>query len=117
VQTLGATGRIYACSRIAAGTGLVLAPRLGARLLGDPGAGHVTRLLGARDLLLGLGALLAPSGTPAWRRATALCAAADAADALVSATRIRQEGGRALGVTLAALAGAATGGWVARSPR
>ncbi len=111
------TGQAYAWSRIAAGAGLVLAPRLGGRILGDPEADHTTRLLGIRDVLLGVAAVLAPPQSATWRRATALCAAADAADALVSATRLRRGGLQALGATVAAVAGSATGVWVARSAR
>jgi hypothetical protein len=109
------SGRLYAWSRIAAGAGLVLAPRLGGRLLGDPEADHTTRLLGIRDVLLGVAAVLAPPQSTAWRRATALCAAADAADAVVGATRLRRGEAHALGVTAAALTGAATGLCVLRS--
>lgn len=108
-----AIGRAYALGRVGAGTGLLAAPGLGARLLGDPAARHSARLLGVRDLLLAAGALLATPGSSTWRRAMALCAAADAADALSSAARLRRREPAALVVTLAAIAGTATGAWLA----
>lgn len=109
-------GRGYGLARVGAGAGLLLAPRLGARLLGDPGATRTVRLLGVRDLLLGIDALLAPPGSRAWRRAMALGAAADAADAVITARRSRDREPFARIVLLSAITGMATGAWLAVSP-
>jgi hypothetical protein len=106
-------GRAYGLARIGVGAGFLLVPRVGARLLGDQLAERTVRLLGVRDVLLGVDAFLAAPGSRAWRRAMALGAAADAADAVVTAGRL---GHRALFpriVLLSAVLSAATGAWLA----
>lgn len=114
-MTAVAVGRAYALTRVGAGLALVVAPALGGRLLGDTTARHSVRLMGVRDALLGIDALLAAPESPSWRRSMALCAVADAADAVVSAGRIRRGEPVALVVAMTAAAGAATGWWAARS--
>jgi hypothetical protein len=108
-------GRTYALARVAAGAGLMSAPRLGGRILGDPTAIDTVRLLGVRDVLLGVHALRSAPGSPSWRRSMALCALADIADA---ATSLRRAGRNPLGLAVAVTAtvGAATGLWIARRP-
>ncbi len=109
---IAAVGRAYGLGRLAIGTALVVAPSLGARLLAEPGARQSVRLLGVRDVLLGVDALLASPGSRSWRRAMALGAAGDAADAIVSAIRFRRTR-RASAALMAAAgtAGAAVGLW------
>jgi hypothetical protein len=109
-------GRAYALARIGIGAALMTLPSLGARLLGDTTAFGTVRLLGVRDVLLGVNALVAPHESPSWRRAMVLCALSDAADAVTSANRARRREPLALFGTMAAGAGAATGTWIARYP-
>jgi hypothetical protein len=108
-------GRAYALARIGTGAVLTIAPRLGGRLLGDIPAFVTVRLLGVRDVLLGVDALIAPAASPSWRRAMVLCALADTADAVTGANRLHRREPFAFLVTMAAGAGAATGMWIARS--
>lgn len=114
---LGTIGRAYALARVGVGVGMVTAPGLGGRLLGESKATVTVRLLGVRDVLLGVEALLASPGSPSWRRAMVLCALADAADAVTSASRVHRREPLAVLVAMAASAGAATGMWIARSAR
>jgi hypothetical protein len=112
-------GRAYTALRLGAGVGLLVAPRLGARLIGDPRQrAAVGRLLGVRDLALVAAVVASPPGSTAWRRAMGVCAAADAADAIVAATNLVRHRRPVAALTLAtSVAGAATGGWLATSPR
>ena len=88
--------RLIAVGRVALGVTALVAPRrLGALAFGAPRAAGAlvmaTRMLGARDLVLGLGALRALDqdiDAPTWARAGAAADAADAAAALLSLGRI-----------------------------
>ncbi|HET7654951.1 MAG TPA: hypothetical protein VFK42_18095 [Acidimicrobiales bacterium] len=111
--------RAYTGLRFGAGVGLLVAPRLGARLLGDPGErATFGRLLGVRDLALVAAALATPPKSTARRWAMTACAAADAGDAIVAATNLRRHRRPVAALTLAtSIAGAATGAWLATSLR
>jgi hypothetical protein len=111
--------RVYTLLRFGAGVGLLVAPRLGARLLGDrrqrPAIG---RLLGVRDLALVAAVTASPPGSTRWRRAMGVCAAADAGDAVIAATNLGRHRRPVAALTLAtSVAGAATGAWLAASSR
>lgn len=94
--------RVYAWSRIAIGVAITAAPRLVTPWLAEPAATGAIRMVGVRDLGLGMLALVDPGATT-WRRTMALCAATDAADALVAVRRAQLGHRRA---RLAAVAGA-----------
>lgn len=113
-----ATG--VAAGRVAIGAALLAAPAAGTRQwvgsAGEtPGGGVLARSLGARDLVLGLGAVLAlRSGSSAARGWLLAAAAADAAD--FAGTAIARRDLPSPGATaVAALAGgaAAAGVWLA----
>ena len=83
--------RMLACGRIGLGLALFAAPRTAARLwLGhevSPGAGLLARGLGARDLAIGVGTLVALDGqrdVDPWLDAAAASDTADAAAALLA---------------------------------
>ena len=100
--------KVFAIGRIGVGAGFLLAPGLCLRLsLGAVEAGPVTRMLarsvGARDIALGLGALMAlrhQAPLRGWLEAGAL---ADAGDALTTVLGFRHLGrGRAALAVLSA---------------
>ena len=105
----------YAGSRIAIGLAMMLFPSKVFRpLLGDaartPAARMLGRLVGARDALLGLGAIVAVQDKEPVRRWMTYGAAADAIDALSILAAYRSLPPRRRFVTLiAALGGTATG--------
>lgn len=111
--------RLYAFSRIGLGALMALGPTAATRpWIGDvarvPGVRSALRVLGVRDALLGVAVLGTPDGGVLRRRALLLCAAADAADAVVTAgdyVRARRAG-QAL-AALTAAGGAALGTWTA----
>ena len=111
--------RGIALARVGIGVGATLAPRLVSRLqfgVTTPRSAIVVRMLGARDLALGLGALLAvrrgSSGLRGWVEAGVL---ADAIDA-VAFLRARPEDARSRALTVLAAGGAAVvGGWAAQA--
>jgi len=76
--------------RIAVGAGALAAPQLiepvlGLKMRGDAAALFMARLFGARDVLLGVGALTAgPAGKPLWFKLGLACDAADAASGLLA---------------------------------
>ncbi len=83
--------RLLACGRIGIGLALFAAPRTAARLwLGhevSPGAGLLARGLGARDLAIGVGTLVALDGerdVDPWMDAAAAADTADGAAALLA---------------------------------
>lgn len=83
--------RLLACGRIGLGLALFAAPRTAARLwLGhdvSPGAGLLARGLGARDLAIGVGTLVALDGdrdVDPWLDAAAAADTADASAALLA---------------------------------
>jgi hypothetical protein len=105
--------RIQALGRVAAGTALVVAPRLvatawlGARTARRPGTGVVTTALGARDLALGVGqarALAQGHGATPWIMAGAF---ADGVD-LVATLRARRDLPAAGVASIVAMAGGST---------
>jgi hypothetical protein len=100
--------RGYTVVRLAAGMGLLVAPGLGARLLGRPGERRLGLALGARDLVLAAGTALAPQASPARRSLLAVSAFSDACDAVLALTGRRT--GSARVVTTAALLAASVGG-------
>ncbi|MBW3576890.1 MAG: hypothetical protein KY462_03955 [Actinobacteria bacterium] len=79
-------------TRVAIGTGLLLAPRLAARPwigadAARPGTKAMTRAAGARDMAIGVGTLLARrhgASARGWLEAAALVDAADAAATLLA---------------------------------
>ena len=110
--------RGIALARVAIGAGATLAPGLVSRLqfgTTTPAQTVAVRMLGARDLALGIGALLAtrhgPSGLRGWVEAGAF---ADAVDALAF-LRAGHSASRRRGLTvLVAGASAAVSAWAAR---
>ena len=109
--------RLYATTRVGIGVVLLLAPKVMAGWIGPvaarPETRVLTRITGARDAALGVGALLAlADGTPV-RRWLQLAAAVDAADALASLGGVRHLTARR-GLPAAGLAagGAAAGAWL-----
>jgi hypothetical protein len=69
-------------------------------------------------LVLVAAVVATPPGSTAWRRAMSVCAVADAGDAIVAATNLVRHRRPVAALTLAtSVAGAATGGWLATSPR
>ncbi len=73
--------RYIGWSSVIVGTGVLLAPRVGAQLLGMTGRTGLVRYLGLRDVVVGLGALTQADLTPlVWARAVA-----DASDGLTFA--------------------------------
>ena len=117
MPSITSTGRAYALARLAVGTVLMVAPGFGGRLLGDPNATRTIRLLGVRDMLLGVEALIAAPGSPSWRRSMVLGAVADAADAAMTAGRLRRREPFSLLVFTSAATAAMTGLLIARSGR
>jgi hypothetical protein len=108
-----------AVGRIGIGVVATLTPAAAARFqFGSAPAAHtlVIRMLGARDLALGVGALLAARhGSTAQRGWAEAGALADAVDAVAFARSGRRAGARAVGLTtLVASASAACGLWAAR---
>jgi hypothetical protein len=111
--------RGIALARVAIGVGATLAPRLVSRVqfgATSPGQTIAVRMLGARDLALGLGALLAArhgsNGLRGWVEAGAL---ADGVDALAF-VRGGRGGSRRRGLTtLVAGGSAAVSVWAART--
>ncbi len=109
--------RWYALSRVGLGAALLAMPRVVEGWVGPvgqrPEAKVLTRVAAARDVALGLGALLAlREGAPA-RRWLQLAAASDAADAAASLTALRHlTARRSLPVAALAAGGAATGIWL-----
>ena len=108
----------YSATRLVLGAAFVLAPGVLSGWIGEdgrrPGTRVLARAFGARDAVIGLGALLAlREGAPA-RRWLQLAAAVDAVDALASLAGAGQLPGRkALGAAAAGCAGAATGAHLA----
>ena len=98
--------RLYAWSRVGVGVALTVAPSLAVPSLADRGSLGAIRLVGVRDLALGVHALTVPGS--GWRR-TMLCAAADTADVVVAAKRARLGHRRAWLAIVTAAAGAAAG--------
>jgi hypothetical protein len=106
-------------ARIGIGVTLVLAPGMSARRLSGHRAAGIepllTRMLGARDAMLGLGTVIAiDRGAPVrgWIEASAAADAADCLACLLSKSRMSS---RAFSVTLALASGAAlAGGYLAR---
>jgi hypothetical protein len=106
--------------RIAIGAAALAAPGLAGRVMfgregSRPGVGALARMLGGRDLVLGLGVVIAMDrGAPVrgWLEA---CAVADTVD-LVACTLARDQIPPATYVTTAALAGGAApaGLWLSR---
>ena len=109
----------YAATRIGVGLVLVVVPRAMEGWVGPaarrPEAKMLTRIAGARDVALGVGALMALwEGTPA-RRWLRLGAAVDAADALASLVALRHlTARRTLPAAALAAGGAAAGTWLSR---
>lgn len=108
--------RLLACGRIGVGLALFAAPRTAARAwLGhevSPAAGLLARGLGARDLAIGVGQLVALDGgrdVDPWLDAGI---AADAADATAAVLGRRELPSRAVTGTVAAALGAAATGLV-----
>lgn len=111
-------GRAAGALRMAIGAALVLAPRLAARVWigprGDvPGAPTFARVVGARDVAIGLATLRSASDprredVRIWLHAGALCDAADAA-ATVLAARDLTPARRVVMPVIAASAAAITG--------
>lgn len=108
-----------ALARIAIGVAATLAPGAASRIQfgsASPAQTLTIRMLGARDLGLGLGALLAARHDSAalrgWAEAGAI---ADAVDALAFASSGRRAGVRAAGMTtLIAASSAACSAWASR---
>lgn len=111
--------RGLALARVGIGVGATLAPRLASRVqfgTTSPAQTITVRMLGARDLALGVGALLAArhgsSGMRGWVEAGAL---ADAVDALAF-LRAGRGASRRRALTIAVAGGsAAIGVWAART--
>ncbi|HEY8338829.1 MAG TPA: hypothetical protein VIK95_03110 [Egibacteraceae bacterium] len=110
--------RLIAIARIGLGVAATLAPRLVARALMDDRDGSAAvaaRMLGGRDLALGLGAVLAARRGPAalrgWVEAGAL---ADGVDAAAFAVSRRQRGLTRLATVVVAGGAAAAGMLAAR---
>jgi hypothetical protein len=107
--------RLLACGRIGIGLALFAAPRTAARLwLGDEGsaaAGVLARGLGARDLAIGIGTLVALDGedhhVDPWLDAAV---AADTADATATLLARRELDTRVVVGTMAVALGAAASG-------
>lgn len=106
--------RLLACGRIGIGLALFAAPRTAARLwLGhdiSPGAGILARGLGARDLAIGVGTLVALDGdrdVDPWMDAAAAADTADAAAALLARDEV--DGKVVAGTVVVALGSALTG--------
>jgi hypothetical protein len=123
---VAALAKAQAMNRVAMGTGLMLAPGVVGRVWGasearDPRAKVLARALGARDLALGAGGLLAlRDGDAAWTRRTfAAQAAADAVDlaAIVAAGSALPRTKRVTGGLLAAGSAAVAAAYAARLPR
>ena len=110
-------GRWYSASRVGIGVVLVLVPRAlegwVGPVAGRPEAKVLTRIAGARDVALGMGALAAlREATPA-RRWLQVGAAVDAVDALASLVAVRHlTPRRSLPAAALAAGGAATGVWL-----
>ena len=107
VRALAAT---LALNRVAFGVAYLVAPTKTAggwvgKVARDPASHVLTRALGARDLVLGLGALGAmwsPAGTPRpWFAAHAIADGADLAATIASRRRLPRDGYR-FGVAMAA---------------
>jgi hypothetical protein len=103
-----ALGRLIAAGRVAIGATLVLAPSVFPRLVAGSAVRQdviaLARIAGARDLSMGVGALLAArhDATPELRRWVAASAFADAVDAVAVA---RSDGFRPLARLAAVAAG------------
>jgi hypothetical protein len=114
-RTLRLAAGLLAANRIAFGTGFLAAPRLGgAAWIGRTGGRAqttvLTRALGARDVALGAGGLLAlarGSGAGAWFGAAAFADATDAVAALLAREALSD---RSLRLTLAMGGGSAVVG-------
>jgi hypothetical protein len=109
-----AIGELVSVSRMGFGAGLILAPPRFARSWTGPGASQrparvVARSLGARELALGAGGLLATvAGGPGERRRWfALGALTEAADVLVTLTDGPRTPARLTGAAMAAATAAA----------
>jgi hypothetical protein len=106
-------------ARVAIGTVSVLAPGLVGRVMmgpdGDSGATRLLlRVVGARDLVLGIGVLAAldrDAHVPAWLRAAAAADTLDAAGSLLARRLLRPAVVPAAAV--AATGGAVLSGWLA----
>ncbi len=106
--------RLLACGRIGIGLALFAAPRTAARLwLGhevSAGAGLLARGLGARDLAIGVGTLVALDGerdVDPWLDAAAAADTADATAALLARDDLDRQ--VVLGTTAVALGSAVVG--------
>jgi hypothetical protein len=117
---VAAIARAQALNRVAMGAGLLLVPRVLARVWTGPWAADqratvAARALGARDLMLGLCGVLADrEGDAVWiRRSFAAQAFADAVDfvAIVAGRRHLPLSSRALGAPLAAGSAAVAGAY------
>jgi hypothetical protein len=106
--------------RLAIGAGLWLAPQQAARTLGfkdfDSRALALGRVAATRDLVLGVWQLRSLNDQAELRRAAAVTAAADAADAVAFADLLRR-GERAAGLRglAAAVPAAVAGAWLAHA--
>ena len=109
--------RCYAATRVGIGLVLLAVPRAMAGWIGPfarrPEAKVLTRIAGARDVALGMGALAAlREATPA-RRWLQVGAAVDAVDALASLVAVRHlTPRRSLPAAALAAGGATTGVWL-----
>lgn len=106
--------RLFACGRIGLGIALFAAPRTAARLWlrrgVSPAAGVLARGLGARDLALGIGTLVAlddGDDVDPWMDAGVAADTADAAAALLARDDL---GPRVVAGTMAVALGAAAAG-------
>ncbi len=110
---------LLARARIGIGVALVAAPGFGARALSGRSASGIepllTRMLGARDLTLGLGTVIAlDRGAPVrgWLEAAALADTADCVASLLSRSQMSQRA--LLGTLSLASASALAGAYLAR---
>jgi hypothetical protein len=106
--------RMYGMSRVGLGAVLALFPSAARPWTGvvarNPDAHGPLRVLGVRDALLGVAVLGTPEGSRHRRGALLLCAAADAADAVVTlADFVRTKRPGAALASLTAAGGAAIG--------
>jgi hypothetical protein len=112
--------RGLALGRIAIGAAIVAAPTRFTRgwvgdIASEPGAQTISISLGARDLAVGVGALLAferGGNARAWFAAAAVCDAADAFSTISRREALPPSG--AIGVTALAAGAAVAGLWLAK---
>ncbi|HXN36548.1 MAG TPA: hypothetical protein VN892_00770 [Solirubrobacteraceae bacterium] len=109
--------RLIAAGRMALGAGVLAAPQaVPARWLGrdavrQPIVVYLARMLGARDVALGLATLVTLEDPDVGPRVQAACAAVDSVDALATLMARRQLPSAGMIATLATAGGAAAAGF------